>query len=87
MVHDGELRTSLVSAAGSHKWVEAHLHPDITTAATYDEAAAQLVEAGFVPRLTFGDAQGAIRSFEVDGRTPDIGETFRRGTQVDIEAL
>jgi serine/threonine-protein kinase len=61
--------------------------PDISDAATYEEADAILRAAGFVTRLTFGDAQGAIREYTIDGDVPDVGETFRRGTQVDFEAL
>ncbi len=61
--------------------------PELPGAATYEEAAAILVDAGFEPRLTFGDAQGAVRSVRIDGEEPTVGETFRRGTQVDISAL
>jgi serine/threonine-protein kinase len=61
--------------------------PDLSGAATYEEAAALLLEAGFEPRLRFGDAQGAIRTVTVDGEEPELGETFRRGTVVDISAL
>jgi tRNA (guanosine-2'-O-)-methyltransferase len=41
VVADGELRTSLVSAAGSHKWVATRFHPEISA------AAAALRERGF----------------------------------------
>ena len=34
VVYDGELRTSLVTAAGSDKWVRARFHPTIEEAAT-----------------------------------------------------
>jgi serine/threonine-protein kinase len=61
--------------------------PDLSDVASYEQAEPILVEAGFVPRLTFGDAQGEIRSISIDGDEPEIGETFRRGTQVDITAL
>lgn len=61
--------------------------PDVSAAASYEEAAEILVEAGFVPRLTFGDAQGEVRTIRIDGEEPELGETFRRGTQVDISAL
>lgn len=61
--------------------------PELPGAATYEEAAAILVDAGFEPRLTFGDAQGVVRSVRIDGEEPEVGETFRRGTQVDISAL
>ncbi len=53
----------------------------------YAEAVAALTEAGFTSRLTFGDAEGTVRSATVEGRSPGIGETFRRGAQVDIRAL
>ena len=53
----------------------------------FPDAVAALTEAGFTARLTFGDAEGVVRSATVDGRTPDVGETFRRSTQVDIRAL
>lgn len=60
--------------------------PDISDL-TFDEAVVRLAEAGFTGRLTFGDALGTVRTYSVDGREPAIGETFRRGTQVDIRAL
>jgi serine/threonine-protein kinase len=63
------------------------LFPDLSTAATYEDAAQILFEAGFEARLVFGDAQGEIRSVRIDGEEPDVGETFKRGTQVDITAL
>jgi eukaryotic-like serine/threonine-protein kinase len=61
--------------------------PDLSGAATYEDAAAILLNAGFEPRLRFGDAQGAIRDVTIDGEEPEVGETFRRGTVVDISAL
>ncbi|NNE12330.1 MAG: PASTA domain-containing protein, partial [Ilumatobacter sp.] len=61
--------------------------PDISTAANYDEAAEILFQAGFTSRLVFGDAEGEVQSYRIDGETPDVGQTFRRGTQVDIRAL
>ena len=61
--------------------------PDLAGAATYEDAAVLLLEAGFEPRLRFGDAQGAIRDISIDGDEPTVGETFRRGTVVDISAL
>jgi serine/threonine-protein kinase len=61
--------------------------PDISGAATYEAAAAILVEAGFEPRLTLGDAQAAVRTVRIDGEEPEVGETFRRGTRVDIRAF
>ncbi len=60
--------------------------PDIVDL-PFSEAVAVLAEAGFSGRLTFGDAEGTVRSATIEGRTPDVGETFRRGTQVDIRAL
>ena len=61
--------------------------PDLSDAGTYDAAAELLREAGFEPRLVFGDAQGEIRSYEIDGEEPEVGQTFRRGTIVEISAL
>ena len=46
-----------------------------------------LREAGFEPVLTFGDAEGEIRSYEIDGRAPKADELFERGTIVEFEAL
>lgn len=67
--------------------VDLVVFPDLSGAATYEEAAALLLEAGFEPRLRFGDAQGAIRDVTIDGEEPVVGETYRRGTVVDISAL
>ena len=61
--------------------------PDLSGAATYEDAAVLLLEAGFEPRLRFGDAQGAIRDISIDGDEPTVGETYRRATVVDISAL
>jgi len=61
--------------------------PDLSGAADYEEAAAILVEAGFQPRLTFGDTMGEVQLVRIDGEEPVVGETYRRGTQVDIRAL
>ena len=61
--------------------------PDLSGAANYEEAAAILVEAGFQPRLTFGDTMGELQLVRIDGEEPVVGETYRRGTQVDIRAL
>lgn len=69
------------------KGVDLVVFPDLSEAATYEEAAAVLLEAGFEPRLRFGDAQGAIRDVTIDGEEPVVGETYRRGTVVDISAL
>ena len=61
--------------------------PDISTATTYEQAAAILGPAGFQPVLTFGDAQGAIQSVAIDGQPPQVGSTYRRGTVVEFTAL
>jgi eukaryotic-like serine/threonine-protein kinase len=61
--------------------------PDLSDAANYEEAAAILTEAGFQPRLTFGDTLGEVQQVRIDGEEPVVGETYRRGTQVDIRAL
>jgi len=61
--------------------------PDLSAAANYEEAAAILVEAGFQPRLTFGDTMGELQLVRIDDEEPVVGETYRRGTQVDIRAL
>jgi serine/threonine-protein kinase len=61
--------------------------PDLSDAANYEEAAAILIEAGFQPRLTFGDTLGELQQLRIDGEEAVVGETYRRGTQVDIRAL
>jgi serine/threonine-protein kinase len=61
--------------------------PDISTATTFEQAAAILGPAGFQPVLTFGDAQGAIQSVAIDGQPPQVGSTYRRGTVVEFTAL
>lgn len=61
--------------------------PDISSATTYEQAAAILTPAGFNPVLTFGDAQGAIQSVAIDGQPPQVGQTYRRGTTVEFTAL
>ena len=61
--------------------------PDLSGAANYDEAAQILTEAGFEPVLVFGDSQGEIRSITIDGAEAVPGESYRRGTRVEIEAL
>ena len=61
--------------------------PDLSAAANYDEAAQVLTEAGFEPVLVFGDSQGEIRSITIDGEAAVPGNTYRRGTRVEIEAL
>ncbi len=61
--------------------------PDLSDVSTFAAAAELLREAGFEPRLVFGDAQGEIRSYEIDGVEPEVGQTFRRGSIVEISAL
>ncbi|HUF99392.1 MAG TPA: PASTA domain-containing protein [Ilumatobacter sp.] len=61
--------------------------PDISAATTFEEAKAILELEGFTVLLTFGDAQGAVRSYNIAGAVPEVGQQFRRGTQVDFEAL
>jgi serine/threonine-protein kinase len=63
------------------------IYPDLTGAATFEQAAAILSAAGFQPVLTFGDAQGAIQSVSIAGETPATGETYRRGTVVEFTAI
>jgi serine/threonine-protein kinase len=63
------------------------IYPDLTGAATFEQAAAILGAAGFQPVLTFGDAQGAIQSVSIAGETPTTGETYRRGTVVEFTAI
>lgn len=61
--------------------------PDLSGATSF-EAAAELVRAaGFEPLLTFGDAQGEIREYTIDGERPELGQQFRRGTVVSFQAL
>ncbi len=61
--------------------------PDISAAGTYEVAAQILLDAGFVPQLVFGDAQGAIQSFTIDGDTPVVGNVYRRTSVVEFTAL
>ena len=61
--------------------------PDLSAAPTYDQAAVVLSQAGFVPILTFGDAQGQIIDMTIEGQPPTVGATYRRGTEVQIRAL
>jgi serine/threonine-protein kinase len=67
--------------------VDLVVFPDLSGATTFEEAAELLLEAGFEPRLRFGDAQGAIRDISIDGEEPVAGETYRRGSVVEISAL
>jgi serine/threonine-protein kinase len=61
--------------------------PDLSGATTFEAASAVVIEAGFEARLTFGDAQGEIRSYRIDGEQPEVGQIFRRGTVVNFIAL
>ena len=61
--------------------------PDLSQAATYNDAAALLEAAGFDPTLTFGDFEGAIQEVQIGDVTPQPGELYRRGTTVFIAAL
>jgi beta-lactam-binding protein with PASTA domain/serine/threonine protein kinase len=61
--------------------------PDLSGAATFEQAAVLLAEAGFEARLVFGDSQGEIREYGIGGRTPEVGELFPRGSLVTFEAL
>jgi serine/threonine-protein kinase len=63
------------------------IFPDLSDAADFAAAAALLREAGFEAELIFGDAQGEVREYAIDGEVPEVGETFRRGTVVQFEAL
>lgn len=63
VVHDGELRTSLDSAAGSHKWVRARFHPSIR------EAAGRLRGDGF-RLLAAHPAPDAVDYREIDFTRP-----------------
>jgi eukaryotic-like serine/threonine-protein kinase len=63
------------------------VYPDISTATTFEQAAAILGPAGFQPVLIFGDAQGAIQSITIEGQPPQVGSTYRRGTVVEFTAL
>jgi beta-lactam-binding protein with PASTA domain/serine/threonine protein kinase len=61
--------------------------PDISGSPTFEAAAELLRAAGFEPVLIFGDAQGEIREYTIDGERPEVGQQFRRGTIVEIQAL
>ena len=61
--------------------------PDLSQAATYNDAAALLEAAGYDPTLTFGDAEGAVQEVQIGDATPVPGELYRRGTTVFIKAL
>lgn len=61
--------------------------PDLDRVPSYEAAAELLRAAGFEPLLTFGDAQGEIREYTIDGERPEVGQQFRRGTVVSFQAL
>lgn len=63
------------------------LYPDISATPVFAEAATVLRDAGFAPVLALGDNLGRVQRVTIDGREPAVGETFRRGTQVDIVAI
>ncbi|MFZ9040699.1 MAG: PASTA domain-containing protein [Ilumatobacteraceae bacterium] len=69
------------------KGVDLVAFPDLSDASDFEVAARLLIEAGFDPRLVFGDTQGAIREITIDGETPDVGDRHRRGTVVEVSAL
>lgn len=69
------------------KGVDLVAFPDLSDAPDFETAAALLTDAGFTPRLVFGDAQGAIREISIDGSEPEVGDTHRRGTVVEVSAL
>ncbi len=60
--------------------------PDID-GLSFDEAVDTLTDAGFTPKLVFGTRTGDLRSYEIDGETPEVGSLHRRGTQVDLSYL
>ena len=61
--------------------------PDISGAADFEAAEAILEEAGFTAELTFGDRQGPVQEYTIDGTTPEVGQTFKRGTLVQLRAF
>lgn len=67
--------------------VDLVVFPDLSDVPTFEAAAVILLDAGFEPRLVFGDAQGEIREITIDGQTPSAGVTYRRGSVVEISAL
>ncbi len=63
------------------------MYPAFVDVRTFEQAAIVLRASGFEPVLTFGDAQGAIRTILIDGVAPVAGEPYLRGTRVEITAL
>jgi beta-lactam-binding protein with PASTA domain/serine/threonine protein kinase len=61
--------------------------PDLSVVTTFEEARALLETEGFTAVLTFGDLQGSVESYSIAGVVPEVGQLFRRGTQVDFVAL
>ena len=60
--------------------------PDLDDVVNFEEAAELLRQAGFESELVFGDAQGEVREYTIDGEVPEVGETFRRGTLVEVRS-
>ena len=60
--------------------------PDLT-GQTYDQAAATLQAAGFVPTLVFGASDGVFVSATVAGQPVSAGQVFPRGTTVELTHL
>ena len=79
-------RGSTISVVVS-KGVDLVTFPDLSDVGSFEEAAEVLREAGFEAELSFGDAQGALQSFQIDGAQPAVGDQFRRGTLVVIQAF
>lgn len=69
------------------KGVDLVAFPDLSDVGSFEEAAAVLREAGFEAELVFGDAQGELQSYQIDGVQPGVGDEFRRGTLVTIQAF
>lgn len=82
-----ELERGGIVTAVLSKGVDLVAFPDLSDARDYETAAALLIDAGFTPRLVFGDTQGAIREISIDGSTPRVGDSHRRGTVVEVSAL
>jgi beta-lactam-binding protein with PASTA domain/serine/threonine protein kinase len=61
--------------------------PDLSDATSFEDAAAILGAAGFEAELVFGDAQGDVQSYQIDGVQPAVGDMFRRGTLVTVQAF
>ena len=54
---------------------------------TYPEAEASLTEAGLTVGSLLGTTEGTFVSASVDGDEAQAGDTFRRGTAVDLVFL